>query len=80
MARQFHVPGTQTYFIMSLILLGLGIWCLKDGWFPSAAVLAKHAVWDEAGRLDHFYSFNRSLSVLALIGSAVCAYIHRVVR
>ncbi len=80
MARQFHVQGTRTFYTISIVLLVLGIWCVKDGWFPAASVLAKHPMWTPEGHLDNFYLFNRSLAVISLIGSAVCGYIHRIVR
>jgi hypothetical protein len=74
------VEGTRTFFAVSVVLLAVGLWSLKDGWFPSEKVLKKHPIWDAQGQLDHFYTFNRSLAFLSLIGSGVCAYIHRVVR
>lgn len=80
MPRRFHVEGTRTYLKVSVTLLALGLWCVKDGWFPSAATLEKHPLWNAQGHLDHFYTFNRSLAFFSLIGSAICAYIHRVVR
>jgi len=80
MARQFHVAGTKTYQQLAIGLLVLGLWCVKDGWFPSEGVLERHPVYTPEGDLDHFYVFNRSLAVLCLVGSAVCGYIHRIVR
>ena len=40
----------------SLVFLGLIAWAIKDGWFPSEAVLAKHP-----DPLDPFYAFNKSV-------------------
>jgi hypothetical protein len=80
MARKFHVEGTKTFIVLAIGLFVLGLMCLKDGWFPSELVQQKHPMWNEMGQRDHFYTFNRSLSVLSLIGSAICAYVHRVVR
>ena len=74
MARTYRVQGTKTFLYWSLGLLVMGLWCVKDGWFPSVAVLQKHPTGDD------FYLFNKSLAILTLIGSAVCGYIHRLVR
>ena len=42
MARRFNVPGTSDFLVWAVILLALGAWCVKDGWFPSEATLEKH--------------------------------------
>ena len=42
MVRKYNVKGTNDYLIFALALLAFGAWCLKDGWFPSPAVLSKH--------------------------------------
>jgi len=76
MARKYRVEGTKTFLVWSIGLLLLGLWAVKDGWFPAESVLAKHPPAEDAS----FYLFNKSLAVLSLIGSAVCGYIHMVVR
>ena len=78
MARQFNVEGTKSFLGWSIGLLLLGLWCLKDGWYPSPSVLLKHPLNDPTH--SNFYLFNKSLSVISLTISAVCAYIHRIVR
>lgn len=70
------MEGTKTFLYWAIGLFLLGLWCVKDGWFPSASVLAKHPLDTDAS----FYIFNKSLAVLSLIGSAICAYIHWVVK
>ncbi|TAN36313.1 MAG: hypothetical protein EPN23_08695 [Verrucomicrobia bacterium] len=146
MARKFNVPGTSDFLVWAVILLALGAWCVKDGWFPSEATLKKHPrevkmktdlpglvkdVFVKPCELvregqpvarillttngeqmirtpiqgyianthvqkndlvnrdqvvatmtpeDTFYSFNKSLAVLALLGALVCAVIHLLVR
>jgi len=75
MARKYQVQGTKTFLFWCVVLLALGLWGLKDGWFPSESKLLKHADPD-----DSFWMFNKTLAVLCLTGSAVCGYIHRVVR
>lgn len=147
MARRFHVQGTNDFLIIGVFIFVLGLWCLKDGWFPSASVLERHPHVVEikspqagmvkdvyvktgerrdanqplirvlltqtnaevilktpvqgelAGALvkkddlvradqvlavvipeDSFYTFNRSLAVLALLGALVCAVVHFLVR
>ena len=78
MARQYNVEGTKTFFYWSIALLILGLWCVKDGWFPSESVLAKHPLGDPQS--VGFYRFNRVTAFLTLTASAICAYIHRIVR
>jgi len=76
MARKYHVEGTKTFLIWSVVLLLLGLWAVKDGWFPSASTLIKHSLTEDKG----FYLFNKSLAVMSLVGSTVCGYIHLLVR
>lgn len=76
MARQFKVEGTKAFLYWAIALLVMGLWAVKDGWFPSQAKIdSKTAV--ELGR---FMLFNKSLALLCLPASAICAYIHRIVR
>lgn len=42
MARRFKVEGTNDFLIAAVVLAALGLWCVKDGWFPSKSVLTKH--------------------------------------
>lgn len=42
MARRLKVEGTNDFLIAAVVLAALGLWCVKDGWFPSKSVLAKH--------------------------------------
>lgn len=76
MARRYHVEGTKTFLLWSIGLLLLGLWCVKDGWFPAESVLARHPPLENAS----FYLFNKSLAAISLTVSAVCAYIHAVVK
>jgi hypothetical protein len=76
MARRYHVEGTKTFLILALVLLIWGLWCLCDGWFPSGKVLEKHPL-DGPGS---FYLFNQVNAVASLIGAAICAYVHFVVK
>ncbi len=76
MARRYHVEGTKTFLLWAVGLLVLGLWCVKDGWFPAESVLLKHPL-DKAGS---FYLFNKSLAVLSLVGATVCGYIHMLVK
>ena len=80
MARRFHVEGTKTFLVLAIALFLLGLWSMRDGWFPSEAAQLKHPMWNALGQRDHYYTFNRSLAVISFLASAVCAYIHRVVR
>lgn len=76
MARKYHVRGTNVYLFWAIGLLLLGLWCVKDGWFPAASVLERHPMETD----KHFYLFNKSLAVITLIASAVCAYVHSLVK
>ena len=80
MARKFHVAGTRVYLQVAIGLLVLGLWSVKDGWLPSASVLAKHPLQTASGDLDHVYIFNRSLAIICLIGAGACGYVHRIVK
>jgi len=42
MARRFNVQGTNDFLVWAVVLFALGLWCVKDGWFPSQATLDKH--------------------------------------
>jgi len=42
MARRFDVKGTNDFIVWAVVLFALGLWCVKDGWFPSQATLDKH--------------------------------------
>lgn len=75
MARKYHVQGTRSYLIASIVLVLLAAWFIKDGWFPSEHWLTKYP--DPA---DNFYAFNKSTGVLMAIGAFVCAIIHIKVR
>lgn len=76
MARRYHVQGSKQFLIAAIVLLLLGLWCVRDGWFPSEAVRAEKAAHELAG----FMLFNKSLAVLLLAGAVICGYIHTVVR
>lgn len=76
MARQYKVEGTKTFLYWSLALLLIGLWAVKDAWFPSQSTIDKKT----AEELAQFVLFNKSLAFLCLPASAICAYIHRIVR
>lgn len=76
MPRSFHVQGTKTFLYWSLGLLALGLWCVKDGWFPAQSKIDSKT----AAELANFVLFNKSLAVITLVASAVTGYIHKVVK
>ncbi|HOW97246.1 MAG TPA: hypothetical protein P5567_05490 [Kiritimatiellia bacterium] len=76
MARRYHVQGSKHFLIAAIVLMLLGLWCVRDGWFPSEAVRAEKT----AHELASFMQFNKSLALLLLVGSVICGYIHTVVR
>jgi len=81
MARKYHVKGTNDFKYWAVALLALGIWFTVDGWFPSQKWVDKYGPSPEGFlSVREFYGFNRFGAIFAFIGSAVCAYIHRVVK
>ncbi|MCX6996032.1 MAG: biotin/lipoyl-binding protein [Kiritimatiellaeota bacterium] len=42
MARKFDVYGTKDFMFWAIILAAWGLWCVKDGWFPSESTLERH--------------------------------------
>lgn len=76
MPRKFDVQGTKAFFHWFLLLLALGAWSVKDGWFPSQGKIDSKTVEE----LANFQLFNKTLAIISLIGSAVCGYIHKVVK
>lgn len=42
--RNYKVKGTKDYLVMAVIFFFLGIWAIKDGWYPSKKVLKKHPI------------------------------------
>jgi multidrug resistance efflux pump len=42
MARKYRVEGTRDFLYWSILLCALGLWAVKDGWFPSGSTLEKH--------------------------------------
>ncbi len=40
--RRYDLEGSNDFLIAAVVLLGLGIWAIKDGWFPSNRVLERH--------------------------------------
>ncbi len=76
MPRTFKVEGTKSFLYWSLGLLLLGLWAVKDGWFPAESVLTKKSPEE----LANYLIFNKSLAILCLSVSAICGYIHRLVK
>ena len=40
--RNYTVKGTNDFLVLALIFFFLGIWAVKDGWYPSEKVQKKH--------------------------------------
>ncbi len=40
--RKYNVKGTNDLLVLAAIFFFLGIWAIKDAWFPSDKVLKKH--------------------------------------
>ena len=40
--RQYKVRGTNDFLVMAIIFFFLGIWAVKDAWFPSESVQKRH--------------------------------------
>ena len=75
MARQYDVEGTKNFLIGGLICLALGVWHVRDGWFPLEKTIAKHPLGT-----DTFYLYNQTAGVGLCVVAVVCLYIHWVVK
>lgn len=42
MARKYQVEGTRDFLYWAIGLLLLGLWAVRDGWFPPPSVQKKH--------------------------------------
>ncbi len=40
--RRYDLEGSNDFLIAAVVLFGLGLWAIKDGWFPSERVLERH--------------------------------------
>ncbi len=40
--RDYNVKGTNDFLILAVIFFFLGLWAIKDAWFPSDKVMKKH--------------------------------------
>jgi len=40
--RRYQVKATKDFLVLSLIFFFLGLWAIRDGWFPSEKTLKKH--------------------------------------
>ena len=76
MPRKYNVEGTKSFLIAAIILLVLGLWHIKDGWFPSPEVMEKHV----PGTDDTYYLYNKVTGVILTVAAAICGYVHRVVK
>jgi multidrug resistance efflux pump len=42
--RSYNIKGTNDFLVLGLIFFFLGLWAIKDAWFPSDKVLKNHPV------------------------------------
>ena len=42
MARKYDLHTTKDFLVWAIILAALGLWCVKDGWFPAESVMDRH--------------------------------------
>jgi multidrug resistance efflux pump len=40
--KKYNVHGTKDFLILTIVCGVLGVWAIRDAWFPSAKVLKKH--------------------------------------
>jgi hypothetical protein len=40
--NRFSIKGTKDFLVVAIVLIIFGLWCVKDGWFPSPKVLKKY--------------------------------------
>lgn len=68
MARKYkNVQGTNDFLVAAIGLLLLGLWAVKDGWFPSESVKEKHPIMDVA----HFEHSGTVEEILAEVGGHI---------
>jgi len=65
--RRYNIKGTNDFIVLAAIFFFLGLWAVKDAWYPSEKVLKKHplevvASFDTDGSVDQ---------VLVSVGDAV---------
>ena len=75
MARRHHVEGTREFLYWGIGLALFSLWFVKDGWFPTEAILAKHPPGT-----DSYYFFNKTMAGFMILASIVCFYVHKVVK
>lgn len=86
MPRKFDVQGTREYLYWSAGLALLALWALRDGWAgywdaKGLGVFVSNVLRDHPDYpSDSFYLFNRVLTFLSGVASAVCALVHRIVK
>ena len=75
MSDPSEIRGTRKYLLGAVVCLVLGVWHVKDGWFPSGQTLSKHPSAE-----DSFYMYNKITGVCLLLGALVSGYIHMVIK
>jgi len=75
MARNYRVKGTREFLYWGLGLGLVSLIFVKDGWFPTEKILAKHVPG-----ADSYYLFNKTTAIAMIVVSIVCIYIHKVVK
>jgi multidrug resistance efflux pump len=58
--RSYNIKGTNDFLVLGIIFFFLGIWAIKDAWFPSDKVLKKHPMemavsFETAGAIEKIY-------------------------
>lgn len=70
--KKKKVRGNNDYFYWSIGLFLLGLWAIRDGWFPTENTIASKTEIE----LARFVVFNKSLAWVSMIASAVLGVIH----
>jgi multidrug resistance efflux pump len=58
--RKYNIKGTKDFLVLAGIFFFLGLWAVKDAWYPSPGVLKKHpaevvASFDTAGTVGQLH-------------------------
>ena len=58
--RKYNIKGTKDFLVLACIFFFLGLWAVKDAWYPSPNVLKKHppevvASFDTAGTVGRLH-------------------------
>ncbi|HMP73720.1 MAG TPA: hypothetical protein PKE55_10700 [Kiritimatiellia bacterium] len=70
--KKKKVKPNNEFLYWSIAMFLLGLWALRDGWFPTQNTIASKTEIE----LARFVLFNKSLTYVSMLASAVLGVIH----